>query len=342
MMNYVPLIRANIIAEFVQLLENHGAPVERILTATKLPILTFQDSELLFPLKQVFEFYERAARIEGCDYLGFLVGQQTQIEDLGAFGLLLHHSLTLHDAIQTAIHMIASYNSGDRIWLIEQGDQVWLCRKFVDELQLGRQYAEQHSIMIMIHLVQLAAGVNWQPTDIQLEARESKSLDEIEFLADITLHFEQDATAIVLPRSLLSLPICRSETCNLEQVRTAYQELHRSAPATTFPGSVRQVIASQLKENCPDIQLVADILGLSVRTLQRQLNEARLTYSQLVQQVRFDQAIQLVSDPSLKLNDISAELGYTDAANFTRAFRRWVGVTPSEFRHFTKPPQNSR
>lgn len=333
-MNYIPLVRANIIAGFVQRLENYGAPVDRLLSETKLPALKFQNSELLFPLKQVFEFYERAARAEGCDNVGFLVGQQTQIKDLGAFGLLLHHSLTLHDAIQTAIHMIRSYNSGDRIWLTEQGDQIWLCRKFVDDLRLGRQYADQHSVMIMIHLVQLAAGVEWQPTDIRFEAREPKSLDEIEFLAKVNLHFDQDATAIAIPRSLLKLPIRHAETCNSERVCTAYQALHRSAPATTVPGSIRQIIAAQLKDSCPDIQIVADVLGMSVRTLQRQLSEVDLTYSQLVQQVRFDQAIQLVSNPSIRLNDISTELGYTDAANFTRAFRRWVGVTPSEFRQF--------
>jgi AraC-like DNA-binding protein len=108
-----------------------------------------------------------------------------------------------------------------------------------------------------------------------------------------------------------------------------------SAPAITFPGSIRQIAASLLKEGYPDVQLIAERLGISVRSLQRQLHEADLTYSRLIEQVRFDRSVRLLSDPTIKLADVAAELGYTDAANFTRAFRRWTGVSPSDFRNLS-------
>lgn len=75
------------------------------------------------------------------------------------------------------------------------------------------------------------------------------------------------------------------------------------------------------------------MVGMSVRTLQRQLHEADLTYSHLIEQVRFDRSVRLLSDPTIKLADVAAELGYTNAANFTRAFRRWAGVSPGDFRN---------
>jgi AraC-like DNA-binding protein len=71
---------------------------------------------------------------------------------------------------------------------------------------------------------------------------------------------------------------------------------------------------------------------MSVRVLQRRLSEFGLTYSQLVDEVRLELARRLFENSRLNLSDIAQELGYSDAAHFTRAFVRWTGVTPSAFR----------
>ncbi len=330
-MNPIPLIRASILTGFVAFLEEINAPVERLLATTKLPTSVLQAPEALLPLKQVCEFYEQSAQVAGCESLGLLAGQKVQIEDLGAFGRLLCHSPTLHDAIQSAIHMIATFNSGDRIWLKEQGDQVWLCRKFVNQIGVGRQQADQYSAMIMIQLIQLASGYEWNPTEIHLEISKFQGLNQIAALSNTKILFEQQSTAVSFPRSLLSLSLKNSGEYQDAQRHADYQLLLSSAPAATFPGSVRQIVASLLREGYPDVQLVAEMIGMSVRSLQRQLNEADLTYSRLIEQVRFDQSVRLLSDPTIKLADVAAELGYTDAANFTRAFRRWTGVSPRRY-----------
>ena len=71
---------------------------------------------------------------------------------------------------------------------------------------------------------------------------------------------------------------------------------------------------------------------MSERSLQRRLAECGLSYARVVEDTRFDTACRMLGDPALKIVEISAELGYTDSANFTRAFRRWSGVSPQAFR----------
>ena len=71
---------------------------------------------------------------------------------------------------------------------------------------------------------------------------------------------------------------------------------------------------------------------MSVRSLQRHLADSSLSFAQLVDEVRFEAASAMLYDPDIRIVDISAELGYTDSANFTRAFHRWAGVSPREFR----------
>ena len=87
-----------------------------------------------------------------------------------------------------------------------------------------------------------------------------------------------------------------------------------------------------LKTGYPDINLAATIVGTSVRSLQRRLAQFGLSYSNLVQQARFEEAEELMRDPALKLLDITHATGFDDPSNFSRFFRRIAGVSPQHYR----------
>jgi len=95
---------------------------------------------------------------------------------------------------------------------------------------------------------------------------------------------------------------------------------------------VRRVVSAALGERHPKVQVVARSLGMSSRTLQRRLSAAGLTYASLVAQTRADMARRLLSRPTPRIGDVARAIGYSDAGHFTRAFQRWTGLTPREFR----------
>ena len=95
---------------------------------------------------------------------------------------------------------------------------------------------------------------------------------------------------------------------------------------------VQETITRLLREGHPDIQSVATMLGLGVRTLQRRLSEEGVTYARVVARARFDVAQRLLDDPACKVIEVALDLGYSDQAHFARAFLRWTGLTPREFR----------
>lgn len=111
-----------------------------------------------------------------------------------------------------------------------------------------------------------------------------------------------------------------------------HRALAETGPASDFLGSIEQLVRVFLSDKRLGIEHLATLAGLSPRTLQRRLAEVGLDYSELVDRVRFKTAIALLDERGMKLIDIAYELGYSDAANFTRAFKRWTGVTPSQFR----------
>ena len=96
--------------------------------------------------------------------------------------------------------------------------------------------------------------------------------------------------------------------------------------------SVRLAIMQRLDSGRPSIGAVADELNTSVRTLQRRLAAAGWTYNDLVDDVRFAEARQRMARPDAPLKAVAAELGFSEQASFTRAFRRWFGVAPREYR----------
>jgi AraC-like DNA-binding protein len=97
-------------------------------------------------------------------------------------------------------------------------------------------------------------------------------------------------------------------------------------------GLVQEVVTALLPDGPPDVRSVAEVIRLSARTLQRRLAEEGLTFATVVARARYDAARRMLEDPSRKVIDVALDVGYSDHAHFTRAFVRWTGLSPREFR----------
>jgi AraC-like DNA-binding protein len=99
-----------------------------------------------------------------------------------------------------------------------------------------------------------------------------------------------------------------------------------------FGGAVQRIVATLLPDGRPDIRLVSEVVRLSPRTLQRRLHAEGLTFAGVLARTRFTEALRMLDDPTRKVIDVALDLGYSDPAHFTRAFERWTGLTPREYR----------
>ena len=82
----------------------------------------------------------------------------------------------------------------------------------------------------------------------------------------------------------------------------------------------------------PDIERVAATVGISVRTLQRRLHRSGTSYADVARTFRCDAALRMLKNRNRTIGEIARTLGYADHPHFTRAFQRWMGVSPREFR----------
>ncbi len=332
-MSVIPLVRATAILPLVKFLDQMGAPSERFLQQAKLPIAALDDPEALVPLHRGFIFAESAARREGIELFGILAAQQAHVDDFGLFAKVARQSLTLYDFLHTISTLLTTaHNSGARVWITQKNDRVWFNHQYIYSANLDTQQAQYYACCIHLRIIQLVTGAGWYPTDVHFQADKLRGLEDLEVFSQVKVHFNQPNNAIGFARSLLSLPLKQPLQDHLSNLHHHYELLKSSAPKADFIGSLKQLVRSHLEDGGLSITSAAEAAGLSTRSFQRRLAENGLSYSRLVDQVRFDLAMTWLRDPEVHLTDIAFELGYSEPATFTRAFQRWTGTSPSDYR----------
>ena len=189
------------------------------------------------------------------------------------------------------------------------------------------------ALMFTLQLLRLAAGASWRPTEIHFEGEPPAHADELAALASQGIRFGATQTAVVFPGAGSWHCRFRARTPTATP-RTRLSRLHRR----TSSGRCARRVEGLLQLGELGLGSAAEAAGTSSRSLQRHLAGVGLSFAELVDDVRFRHAGQFLRDPRSKVVEVSAELGYTDSANFTRAFRRWTGVSPERFRRTLSEP----
>jgi AraC-like DNA-binding protein len=256
------------------------------------------------------------------------------VESLGSFGRLLAQAFTFHESIQISRDFISTYNSGQQIWIERHGDQVQYCQKLVGSLPQDRIREVVHlGLANALAVGGVARGTDWRPTRIELATDPIDMGAYVPEFADIPISFNQPHTSLWFEQRWLSepLPAFDSSNCPFADANERASFVATS-PAADPIGQLEQVIESTLGNPEMNVQFIATTIGTSARTLQRRLAEHDASFSRLLQAVRFRNSQRLLRDLRMPLTDIAKRLGYTDRANFIRAFKRWAGVGPNEFR----------
>ncbi len=332
-MNAIPLVRANAILPLIKFLDQSGYSSERFLRQAKLPIAALENSETLIPLYNAFTFSELAAQRTGLELFGVLSAQKVQTDDFGMLSKVACQSLTLYDFLNTISDLLtATHNSGARVWLSQKDGKFWFNHQYINQANVENQQAQYYACLLYLKVIQSVTTDEWHATDLHFQANRLKGLEDIEVFSQVQVCFNQPNNAIGFTKSLLSLPLKQSVSHHLSCQPQDYEVWRFSAPATDLIGSLHQLIRAHLPDGGLHVTLAAEAAGLSSRSLQRRLAENGLSYSRLIDQVRFSLALDLLKNPSIQLIDVALELGYTEPATFTRSFRRWTGTSPSEFR----------
>ncbi|MGB5639935.1 MAG: AraC family transcriptional regulator [Sedimenticolaceae bacterium] len=182
----------------------------------------------------------------------------------------------------------------------------------------------------LLAIVRHAAGSDWRPSQVGFQSQPAFGKSVWKAFPGTRFVVSQCETCVTVPAEILSL----AWPDGRETAKTRPMPAELASSRWDFPSSLRSAIRPYLADGCPNptVGLAAELAGISVRTLQRRLNQSDLSYSDLVKHLRFEVAADLLADPRNTVIDAACEVGYSDPAHFSRAFRQMAGVSPREFR----------
>ena len=179
----------------------------------------------------------------------------------------------------------------------------------------------------MIQLTQLACDAQWRPDTIHLNQPSSSVVEASPLLSSSKISFSKPDSSISIPGELLQLPV----QLDIPKKRTTKKNADADENID-FANSIRNIINTYSLTKNISIEETAEIVEMSVRTLQRRLSDHGLHFNELLGEAKLAHAKIKLKTTEMPIMEIARSLGYSDAAHFTRAFKGWSGVTPSDFR----------
>ena len=324
----IHLTRCQFLIPFADILTESGASAGPLLEKTRLPASLEEKANHYVPILQAIDFAEIARRAQGITDFGFHASRRLHYCHLSEkTRTLIGHAPTLLVALQQACKWASIEDSNLSNWIERYDDHVRYCSRLIGTRGLLHlEHSQWLQNIFPIYMVQQFAGPEWVPATIAFEARYTPSLACQSFWPNTRFLSGQDASWIEVPISLLSLPNrAKEKVLSLPDDQTA--PFNHDIITT-----LKLMLPSYLGQRLPVLAEIAEMAGASTRSLQRKLAHAGLTYSDLIDTMRFENATRLLRETDSKIIEIAFSSGYADPAHFTRAFRRISGVTPRQFR----------
>lgn len=301
----------------------HGAPRDQL-----TPFLGEPDAERL-PIEQLYSIWEVALDTTKVRGLPVRVGRLASFDRYGALGIALYVSRDMNVALRRLIRYHDLINDSGKWQHTTEGDRVVIrwARETGD--RLGAQMANEQVLASFVTVLRQVVG---NPQIVEVRFRhtiEDDAEHRAVFGAPIVYGAAEDA--VVTTAATLEMKSAAADP-HVERFMVAQIEAATGgAKPTSHAMEVTRVLGELLPDGLPTIDDVVPRLETTERTLRRRLADEGTTFEQLLTGLQRERAIALLGGTT-PIAMIAHAVGFADASAFSRAFRRWTGKSPSDYR----------
>lgn len=306
-----------------------AGPRSLALAAAGLSEAELADPDRLLELDAVLALSRAAAELMGDDCLGLHVGERWDLSGLGVLGYAVLNAPTVGTGLRNLDRYGRSHLQGGRIVLTVAEDETRLVYELEGaDRELARQHVESAAVA-GLRIAQRLGGADWRPRCVTFGHRRPRDAAEHERIFGCPVRFGgHDYALLAFDVARLERPVAGADRRLLPIVEQHLDKLLSGSAKAALVHDVRGALAEMLCDGSPSIRVVAKRLGMSVRTLQRRLDEHGVVFRALVQETRRELAERYLAERSANLTEVAFLLGYSELSSFDRAFRRWTGSTP--------------
>jgi AraC-like DNA-binding protein len=284
------------------------------------------------PTLVMAQAWQVAPELSGDPLFGLHAGEHAEVGSYDILDYLFLTSATLGDACRALEHYHRIVSEIWRLDLLVEGDvarfRQWVPANFVEPLR----HAWDYFFAGALKRIRNTMPRGTKPREVRLMHAAPPDAREYERLLDCPVTFGHPISEFIFDASYLELPLLSSNPTLCRLVRRHADELLARVPSDQdLLVRARTLLPVLLKDPDQSLARLADQLGVGERTLQRKLADHGITYKQLLDTTREEHAMRSLESGAITVQQLAYELGFSSTAAFSRAFRRWRGVSPSEW-----------
>lgn len=309
-----------------------GVDPAALLVDTELTAELLSDPYHLISETQARLFYLNLVRLAGRDGVGLEIGWRTTLSDMGPHGMALATERTVADSLRNTWKIRDNYNLLVD-WRYEISGSVLIhhlhCVEADESLRIF--LLERGLATLQAHTEELL-GPDARPLRVLLDYRTPENIEQYKDVFRCPLRFQQKSTELHYSADRLATPIETYDPQASEVLGALRTSLHEKLASR---GNIVLEVRMALRRTpgrFPGLERVAESLAMSSRTLRRKLGQHNVRFQDLLDEERCRVAEDLLLHTSMTIQQIAEQCGFSDAQNFSQSFRRWRGMSPSQFR----------
>lgn len=322
-----PIGILNLIANY---LEEHSFDARTVFEHFGIQREDLKNNLLPISLQTQGSIFQAAEALTGCDHLGLVIGKKAQFSNIGPLRFLVLNAATMRDAMQSLFQYGSMWYRGQNLDLKEDDGYARICMH-IDGGIPGKEQYQTAYLVAMVSIIELILGKAWRPALVRISYPKPKCAHLYEKAFGCPVWFSQSQHEILFPQEQLDQKRAGHDRQLDQFLRQHLSEL-QSHDRVDLIGQICKIIEELLPHRSCNVERVAEYFSIHRFTLYRYLNKHQTSFDALLEATRKKIAAELLKNKNLMIIDVANQVGYDDQANFTRAFKRWYGITPGRWR----------
>jgi len=302
-----------------------------ILDSVGLKPAQFEDPDIRIPYVAASKLLAHCVAATGCRHFGLLVGERAGPSSLGIAGFMLRTAPDVATALRALVGHLGLHDQGGVPTLVTSGGVTLLGYAIYQPGVEATGQIYDLSIAVACNIMRALCGAGWNPSEVLLSRRPPHDPTPYRRFFRAPVRFGEDESAVVFPTRWLDHRLSTADPLLHRHLERQARERHAYEDANVV-GALRRLLRQCLSTQKCAITDIAKQLDMHERTLNRRLRAEGTTFRRELEEIRYGVAQRFLTGSTAPLSEIATALGYADASTFNRAFKRWSGLAPAQWR----------
>jgi len=326
----ISTVRSASIRGFSELVSELGGDPEALLSLASLSSCILIDEDQLIPSSSLNQLLELSAEKLNCESFGLQLSQKQELTILGPVALIINQASTLAEGLRDLQRYLPIHSQAGKVESSIEGKTLTI--RYIPQIPGGQSTRQLVNLTmgVAMNIFRLLSNKQWNPHRLFFCHDTPKELRRYQTIFQAPLSFNQEFNGATIDTSVLEIPVGFGSSSLQKYVNDYLLTLEQS-----YPENIEDQIMALMRrllstDSCTQEQ-IANFMNMHPRVLQRRLKDAGTSYQKLLTNTRKEISKRYLEESSISITELSDILGYKESSVFSRAFKRWFGMSPQKF-----------